>query len=440
MQPTSKRVVLAVGVAGILFSITLSAEPGFGTIKKKKVTLEVRQPAAIRLANTSVAFAGSAASPAYSSIVEGLLTTLESELLSNEKTLVMKPRSEADWVLSLKVTGLTLAEPKRRTDTVGKSAVAYVRWVGSLRAAYQVLDHAGRSHSAGNVDYSYDKESMAGAGGKGLSLSRIRPPGFKKKAEEEAAPESVEDLKQILIHHVVNGIATKLGNTKHAVEVDVATGDEHLNRAAEFMENRLWARAQEELQNTPAYVKPESEAYRQYDLGLASEAISYEAKTFSDQKADILAAQEYYDKALESNRKEKYFVETVARLKDALATYKAFEGMQKEDQKARQTATPAAASVPAAGGAARKPAQKSQQKTLDAAGVIEMFSSGVPQAQILDIIQHSRVVYDPLDKDTAVAVAKAKLPQAIREALRNRAAAQTAAKPGAQPAQSTKKP
>jgi hypothetical protein len=363
--------------------------------------------------------------------VEGLLTTLESEMLANEKTLVMKPRAEADWVLSLKVTGLSLGEPKKRTDTVGKNAVTYVRWVGSLRVSYQVLDHAGRSHSAGNVDYSYDKESMAGAGAKGLSLSRIHPPGLKKKTEEEAAPESVDDLKQILIHHVVNGIATNLGNTKHGVEVAIATGDEHLNRAAEFMENHLWARAQEELQNTPAYAKPESEAYRQYDLGLVSEAISYEAKTFSDQKADILAAQEYYDKALEANRKEKYFVETVARLKDALATYKAFEGMQKEDQKAQKATAPGVAST-AAGGTSRKAAQK----TLDASGVIEMYSSGVPPAQILDIIQHSRVVYDPLDKDTAVAVARAKLPQSIQDALRKRAAAQTATRPAAP----TKKP
>jgi hypothetical protein len=293
-----------------------------------------------------------------------------------------------------------------------------------------VLDHAGRSHSAGNVDYSYDKESVAGAGAKGLSLSRIHPPGFKKKTEDQVAPESVDDLKQILIHGVVDSIATKLGNTKHGVEVDVATGDEHLNRAAEFMENRLWARAQEELRNTPAFAKPESEAYRQYDLGLVSEAMSYEAKTFDDQKADMLAAQECYDKALESNRKEKYFVETVARLKDALATYKAFEGMQKEDKKAQAAAPGAAAGTPAAG-----PSPKTLQKTLDAAGVIEMFSSGVPQAQILDIIQHSHVVYDPLDKDTAIAMAKAKVPQAIRDALHRRAAAQTAVKP----ARATKK-
>ena len=143
--------------------------------------------------------------------------------------------------------------------------------------------------------------------------------------------------------NAVQQISAKLGNTKQMLPVEVAGGDDHLNRAADFMDKQLWSRALDELENTPAFSKPDSEAYRQYDLGLVHEAMSYEAKTLADQKANLLEAQEYYDKALEMNRKEKYFVATVARTRDALARYKAFEGMQKEDVKASAAPTPAPA-------------------------------------------------------------------------------------------------
>ena len=35
---------------------TVLGDPGFGLIKKRKVDLQVRKPAAVRLANTSIAF------------------------------------------------------------------------------------------------------------------------------------------------------------------------------------------------------------------------------------------------------------------------------------------------------------------------------------------------------------------------------------------------
>jgi len=193
----------------------------------------------------------------------------------------------------------------------------------------------------------------------------------------------------------------------------------------------------------PAFPKGESEAYRQYDLGLVHEAMSYDAKTLSDQKENLLQAQEYYDKALESNKKEKYFVASVARTKDALARYKAFENMQKDERKAKAdppkaeapkavqeagpkapvSKAPAPQTVarvnPAPAPAPAKPAaQKSPGKVLKIGDVIEMFTSKVPEDQIAAIIRNSTVQFDPLDKDTAIAVAKAQLPVALQNEMR----------------------
>jgi hypothetical protein len=473
-----RRLAFASGLLSLL-SPGGFGDPGFGTLRKRKLDLSVRQPAAVRLANTSFAVNGSSTDKSYMPVVESLNATLETELLANEHTLVKKPVGEAAWVLGLRVTGFALPPPQQSTV----NNVTYVRWAGTLHAAYEVLDHGGRVYDAGNVEYTYG-EQFSGASKTGSSVLGVIP-GLKKRPSSPA-PQTEEDVKQILIREVVGQIATKLGNTKRTLEVQVATGDDHLSRAADFIEQRLWARAIEELDKTPVFPRPDKEAYRQYDLGLAYEAMSYDAATFADQRENLFKAQEYYDQALEMNQKERYFVETVARTKDAIARYKAFETMQKDDGK--KQATPAVAvqndppKVPApvvpttvqtvaqtttqpatqptlpAGSAtpaplpppkARAPQPQStapppapapkvasapattrtkvtkapESKALTANGVIEMYSSGVPQDQIVAIIQRSTVQFDPYDKDTAIAVARSKLPVNLQNEMRKKVGA-----------------
>jgi hypothetical protein len=413
---------------------------------------------------------------------------------------VKKPPAEADWVLGLRVTGYSLPEPRQRTTVIGNNTMVYVHWDGSLHVAYQVLDHGGRSHDAGNVESIYDKELPAGAKSGSNVFNKVPIPGLKKQQGPSDVPQTLEDVKQILIREVVKQIATKLGNTKQTLEVQVAAGDDRLNRTADFMEKRLWSRALEELEKMPEFPRPDQEAYRQYDLGLAYEAMSYDATNFNEQRENLFKAAEYYDKALEMNQKEKYFIETVARTKDAIARYKAFEGMQKEDRKKQpapaapappvvvsqaeppkvqapvqpqpvsQPVTQPVSSTPPATPQAPKPvapkpaapaavkpqpttqsssapasaanpapatkapalaskapavaAKAAAPKALTINDVIEMFTSGVPEDQIAAIIQRSpQVQFDAFDKDTAIAIAKAKLPVSVQNEMRKKVGA-----------------
>jgi hypothetical protein len=290
-----------------------------------------------------------------------------------------------------------------------------------LNAAYQVLDHAGRVYDAANVPCTYNEQFPVGT----TSKNKFSLPGFgqKHKNDTGTVPNSTEDVKQILIHNVVGQIAAKLGNTTTSVEVQVATGDSHLDRAAEFLENKLWARALDELEKTPPFEKRDQEAYRQYDLGVAYEAISYTSASADDAKENIFKAAEYYDKAVEMNTKEKYFVATVARTRDALARYKEIEAQNRVPSKsAHPDATPdpdarARATVPSAvAETTAKPEQAG--KMLTVADVIEMYTNKVPQDQIIDVIQGSTVDFNPRDKDTAIAIAKAGLPVRLQNALR----------------------
>ncbi len=404
-----RRLVLAISLGQ--FIATAWAGPGFGTLRKKYIVLKTREPASVRLANTSIAFVGSSTNKEYAPVQESLLATLETELVSNEKTLAKKDSAKAaDWTLNLKVTGYANPNAQQRTEAAGKSTNTYTRWNGSLNVAYQVLDHEGRVHDANNVSSVYNKE-FNNAASSGI-LSKIPKTVSRKPATPEVIPHTPEDVKQIMIKEVVQHIASNLGNTTKSLQVEVAVGDEHLNRAAEFMDKQLWARAVDDLEKIPVYPKPEEEAYRQYDLGLAYEAMSYDSKKESEQRDNISKAAEYYDQSLLLNTKEKYFVEAVARTKDSIARFKALD-MQQASQK-----------KPAAGGVPQRnttgAADTNNAPTIKVGDVIEMFSSGVPEDQIIDIIRNSPVVYNPRDKDTVMAVAKAKLPMAIQNELRKR--------------------
>jgi hypothetical protein len=447
MQFPLRLVFVGVVAVALLTSQTsLHADPGFGLLKKRKVSLQVRRPAAVRLANTTIAFRSGAANAAYGAVAKILEATLETELVSNERTLVKRSPGDAEWTVSLTVTGFSVPPPQRRTQPVKNStALTFERWTGSLRVAYQVVDRGGRVHAADNVDASYDREFQTNAPTGGLKIPFIGGDG-------QTAPPSADELAQRLVKDVVQKIAVNLGNTVQPIEAQVAGGHDGLDRAADFMEQRLWARAIEELEKTPVFAKPKDESYRQYNLGLAYEAMSYEAKTYNEQRANLFKAQELYDSATEMNRDQRYFVEVVARLKDSIARYRTLDAMQRSDQKAPQTAaTPAAPRPTDAGARPAEPATSSatrttgllparrstvaaspappaqapkaaaqQGKPLTVQDVIEMHAAGVQHQQIVEVIRGSTVQFNLVDKDTVLAIARSKLPVELQNEMRKK--------------------
>ena len=254
-----RRPALAVvaGIAILTFPAQLFADPGFGTLRKKKIDLQMRRPALVRLANTSIAFKSGASDKQYQDALASLVATLETELVSNEKSLVKRPEGQAEWTLALTITGFQVPQPTTRTSTYKNSSTTHLRWVGTMNVAYQVVDRQGRVHDADNVAAAYDKEVDANASSS--SASGLRIPGLGKGSKENPDPRTQEDVKQILIRSVMAQIASNLGNTVQAVEAQIAGGDPALDRAGDFMSRQLWARAIEELEKKPAFVKPEDE-------------------------------------------------------------------------------------------------------------------------------------------------------------------------------------
>jgi hypothetical protein len=415
---------LACIVAFAVFAsqVILVAAPGFGLLKKKTINLQVRRPAVVRLANTSIAVKGKTVDAGARLVLPILQTSFETELVSNERSLLKKPEAEAEWIVELAITGYSAPAMQRRVQTAKNvPATTFNRWTGSLNVAYQVFDKSGRVHDADNVRDEYDREFQAGnqqGSGGGLTIPGLaKVPIIGQAQAPSGEPRSAEELQQTLVKNVVSRIAAQLGNTVEPIQVQLAVGDDNLDRVATFMEQRLWNRAVEELEKAPTYAKLEDESYRQYSLGLAYEAMSYDSPAFAAQRANLLKAQEHYDKAAELNAGQRYFVEVIARTRESVARYRTLDSMQRGDQVKAGGSTAAPATAPAA---AAPTAAKAAAAALTVNDVIDMRSAGVPDDQIVELIRASPVTF-ALDKDTLMAVAKSKMPVRIQNELRAKA-------------------
>jgi hypothetical protein len=143
--------------------------------------------------------------------------------------------------------------------------------------------------------------------------------------------------------------------------------------------------------------------------------MSYDSKSSAEQREDIFKAAEYYDKALELNPNEKYFVQAIARARDAVARYQALDRMVLQDKKAQSAKNEDAKTIEKL--ASNEP--KAPSKTVTLADVIEMRSAGVADDQLIEYVQNaSNVQFNPMDKDTMMAIAKANLPIKVQNALR----------------------
>jgi len=408
--------------------LSLLADPGFG-MRKRQMSLLVRRPALVRLANTTIGFKGVATDHEYQAVLGSLEATLETELVANERTLIKKPPEEAEWVLQVTVTGYGRPTNARRHKYSGTMSTTYVRWTGSLNVAYQVLDRHGRVHDADNVNHIYDREFNETTSNDTI-LNTIAQFGRSR----EAAPGTEEEVKQRLVKEVVLRIAANLGNTVQALDVRIAGGHERLNRAGDFLEERLWSRAIEELEKTLPFGRLQHEAFRQYALGLAYEALSYDSRSYEDQRTNLFKAQEFYDRAMEMNRDERYFVESVARTKESVARYRELDTMRKADTRRASpppvsTPTPmpapdqpsrAASDASDAPPAPPPPPAASARKALTAADIIKLHTAGTSAAQIQELIELSPAAYDCLDTDTVISLNQARVPVAVQNAMRKK--------------------
>jgi hypothetical protein len=149
--------------------------------------------------------------------------------------------------------------------------------------------------------------------------------------------------------------------------------------------------------------QPEADAYRLYDLGVANEALGYQAEDVVKARKYLQEASIDYGKAIDAKPAEKYFLEPQTRIDTALAHYKTLG-----DQMAASTQSASAAAAPAA-------------DALTNADVISMVGAKLDEGNIIDTIQHSSAVNFELSARGQIDLAKGNVNGRIIAAMKQKA-------------------
>jgi len=337
MGPGTAPCKLLLAIVAVTVSIAPAQGQGFGK-SHKKVTLQRKLPAAVRLSGTTINVKTGAREARNTEVAQQLTTILETELLKNDPKLRIETGSPAT-AISCVVTNFSVP-PVQAVDKsvlseekIGKNLrqvqqnEKFNRVTGSIDVAYRATS-GGRTVDSQNLSAKYAEDFEQGTGRKGdkswgdvfkKPLNKINP---SKNTADQGQP-TPSEVQQKLLNDVATQIAARLVNTDEPVEVFLARGK--LDNANKLAESGLWTRNLETLEQMTPFSSKDEDAYRLYNIGVAYEALAYQA-------VDAKAARKYldeaainYGKAIDNNPGEHYFIEPQRRIETALAHYKRLE-------------------------------------------------------------------------------------------------------------------
>jgi len=265
-------------------------------------------------------------------LTQPMASMLESELCKYDREL--KPEcTRPETIISCTITELSLDEKtETRTErqqvgerqvwnekkqryekepVYGDVQVPYKIITGAMTVSYQAVDKKTGNRDSDNIRVSYNKEYRKG----------------------EGAP-SLNEVEQIMMWNIIAQIVPRLVPTIERVEVLLAKGS--FEAASNLGKAGLWNKMLETLELMTPLKNPKDDAYRRYNIGVAYEALAYQAEDLATTRKLLEEAATNYRAAIEMNPKEKYFREPQARIQTAIAQYKKLEEQQEARRRAKQ--------------------------------------------------------------------------------------------------------
>jgi len=356
-------IVLCLGV-GALATAPVIAQTF--SASKDKVTLHRKLPALVQLPGNSIKVTVTSADE-DGALPYDFEALLETELLKDSPDLRIDDNPSAQIICQITEyshpdpeynnklgSGQTVGSTTSTLSTLSKTAAmigSTERITGKLNVSFQAKDANGGLLISDNIDSSYDREFDAAGnstshgvfGQVSGTLSHVK--GGAKGGE---GPPTPSELRAMLILNAVQQVAEHIVNSDEAVDVFLARGKGALDEGDKDAETGLWERALETFETAPAAPKPADDAYRLYNIGVAYEALAYEA---DDEKAAMKYLDQAainYGKAIDAKPDEKYFVEPQKRIETAIAHYKELDKRQEEEARAKAAALAAANAKPPA--------------------------------------------------------------------------------------------
>jgi tetratricopeptide (TPR) repeat protein len=390
------RIEVAAFAALILLAGVTGRAQSFG-MSKQKVTLVRKLPAAVHLTGTTIKVKVTGHDD-QSDLVHDLQALLETELLKNDPSLRVDENSAAT-IVNCQITGYSHPQPTvttRPSLTVGKGAgknQSFTRVTGELGVAFQARSSSGQMLTSDNIQAKYDKEfdSAGNNASNGImgtvtsTLGRITG----SASSEDLNPPTDSELRGHLMLDAVRQISEHIVNTNETIEVFLARQKGGMDEGDKLAETGLWQRALESFETATPLPKPQDDAYRLYDIGVAYEALAYAAEDEKSAMKFLDEAAIDYGKAIDQKPAEKYFLMPQKRIETAIAHYKMIE--DQKNQKASPASKSKVAATPAHGGAVGK--------ALTNAQIIAMVKAGMEDDTVASTIRSARAVNFDLTAD-----------------------------------------
>jgi hypothetical protein len=384
MNRASRFLAIAFCSVAALGAIPCLAQ-GFGA-SKLKVTLQRKLPALVHLPSNTIKLTVSTADQ-DGTLPFDFQALLETELLKDDPDLremdnagvqilcqITEYSHPEPTVTKRAAPGVSLTGPKQGLTTTAD----FTRITGQLNVSLQVKDSGGGLLISDNISATYDEEfdSSGNSASHGVFGSVTGTFGRMKGGQksEDANPPTPSELRSRLILDAVQQIAEHLVNSDEKIEVLLAQKAGPLDEGNKAAQAGLWERALETYETATPFPKPEDDAYRLYNVGVAYEALAY---TASDEKMTMKYLDQAainYGKAIDAKPGEKYFVVPQKRIETAISHYKELD--QERTRTAQETANPAPAAP----------------KALTNTQIIAMVKSGVDDATIIQTIHGAAAV------------------------------------------------
>jgi hypothetical protein len=363
----SKRALLC-GMLALFLSVAVYGREGFG-FTKKSVDMTKTVPPAINVSGTRVSVAVDTEHTRVSGKAESLRLSTQVAVLAGDKHLQAEPKGDVNVMVALdRLDADQRSQSKvednyeKTKDKNGKTQYVnhpktknYTSVHGEIGGTYKITDSRGRLLDSGDIDRKYDRDY------------------------EYGGQPSNDKLQDQLLQWAADKIAARIVPTQVKVKVLVPKGS--FEQFIPLAESGAWDRYLQSVESVRPLGDRASDAFREYALGVANEALGYSASDAKTGLDLIRKAAEHYRAAAADNPDEKIFSQAYvgflsaagAPIERAEASAKAYEAW------ASGPTTPMASTVAAVSSSK----SSSPAKSIHNQHVIDMTKAGLTDENII---------------------------------------------------------
>jgi hypothetical protein len=274
-----------------------------------------------------------------------------------------------------------------RTRRNGTKYVSETRQVGTK----QVTDKNGKTRTEPVYEYGRNKPTVIDEGAATVRLEVRR--GAQVLADEtarityrddrlvEEGPRSTTEVEDTMLDRVAQRTAGLVTPSREPVTVLLARSDE-VDKLNDLARGRKWNEWRAALQETRPHRDPKKDAYRLHNIGVANEALAYEASSDDEAQRLLNEAAGLVQKAIAGKKDEKYFTEAFTRISSNGLGYTRLRTMRASLGMRQTTAAPPAAEKVQL--AAKSPTRTAAMTNAD---VIDLRKAGLDDDNLIAAIR-----------------------------------------------------